>query len=76
MQGSGYSEILIEAELVTTGCWLLCRDHWLLCRDDLRDSQRRISRSTTPMALLSLVQVCNRENFDLGFQDLSSVTIP
>ena len=88
--GSGYSEILIEAELVTTGCLsgvLKGKGYAkaLFCLKTASKGMQRLlfERFTeeanvevyNPVALLNLVQIGNRENLDLALQDPSTLTI-
>ena len=80
-RGSGFSEILIEAELVTTGCLsgVLKGKAYvkaLFCLKTVSEAMQRslFERFTeeenvevfNPMALLNIVQICNRENLNLA----------
>ena len=87
---SGYSEILIEAELVTTGCLssvlkgkayakaLFCLKTVSEAMQQLlfeRFAEEENVEIYNPLALLNLVQTCNRQNLDLTLQDPSTLTI-
>ena len=89
-RGSGYSEILIEAELVTTGCLssVLKGKAYakaLFCLKTVSEAMQRLLFERfaeeenvevhNPVALLNLVQTCNRQNLDLVLQDPSTLTI-
>ena len=89
-RGSGYSEILIEAELVTTGCLssVLKGKAYakaLFCLKTVSEAMQRLLFERfaeeenvevhNPVALLNLVQTCNRQNLDLALQDPSTLTI-
>jgi len=89
-RGSGYSEILIEAELVTTGCLTSVLKgkayaKALFCLKTVSEAMQRLLferfaeeenvEVSDPMALLNLVQKCNRENLDITLQDPSTLTV-
>lgn len=89
-RGSGYSEILIEAELVTTGCLASVLKgkayaKALFCLKTVSEAMQRLLfeqfaeeenvQVSDPMALLNLVQKCNRENLDITLQDPSTLII-
>lgn len=89
-KGSGYSEILIEAELVTTGCLnsALKGKAYAKALFSLKTvseamqrlllekfSQDESTEVTNPGSLLNLVQKCNRKNLDLALQDPDTLTI-
>ena len=89
-RGSGYSEILIEAELVITGCLngVLKGKAYakaLFCLKTVSEAMQRLLFERFaeeenvevyhPVALLYLVQFCNREKLDLALQDPSTLTI-
>ena len=83
-RGSGYSEILIEADLVTSGCLenVLRGKAYakaLFCLKTVCEAMERLLidrfieeekiEVSNPMALLNLVQTCNRENLDTVLKD-------
>ena len=89
-KGSGYSEILLEAELVTTGCLnsVLKGKAYakaLFCLKTVSEAMQRLLferfaeeedvEANSPVPLLNLVQNCNRENLDLVSQDPATLTI-
>ena len=89
-RGSGYSEILIEAELVTTGCLASVLKgkayaKALFCLKTVSEAMEQLLfeqfaeeenvQVSNPLALLNLVQKCNRENLDITLQDASTLTI-
>lgn len=87
-RGSGYSEILIEAELVTTGCSVLRGKAYtkaLFCLKTLSEAMElllieRFSVEekvavTNNSALLILVHTCRRESLDIALQDPSTLAI-
>ena len=88
--GSGYSEILIEAGLVTSGCLgsVLKGKAYakaLFCLKTVSEAMQRLLierfieeegvEITNPATLLSLVQTCNRETLEDTLQDPSTFTI-
>ncbi|KAK3700755.1 hypothetical protein QZH41_010937 [Actinostola sp. cb2023] len=89
-RGSGYSEILIEAGLVTSGCLTSVLKgkayaKALFCLKTVSEAMERFLferfveeeevEVNNPAALLNLVQTCNRETLDLALQDPSTITI-
>ena len=89
-KGSGYTEILLEAELVTTGCLnsVLKGKAYakaLFCLKTVSEAMQRLLferfaeeedvEANSPVPLLNLVQNCNRENLDLVSQDPATLTI-
>ena len=89
-KGSGYAEILIEAELVTSGCLegVLKGKAYakaLFCLKIVREAMERLLLQrfmeeenveiTNPKALFDLVQTCSRENLDLALKDPSTLDI-
>lgn len=87
-KGSGYSEILIEAGLVTSGCLknVLKGKAYakaLFCLKTVTEAMERLlferfvdeEEVTAPIALLNLVQNLNRENLDLTLQDRSTIAL-
>ena len=89
-KGSGYSEILLEAELVTTGCLnsVLKGKAYakaLFCLKTVSEAMQRLLferfaeeedvEANSPVPLLNLVQNWNRENLDLVSQDPATLTI-
>jgi hypothetical protein len=88
--GSGYSEILIEAQLVTSGCLssVLRGKAYakaLFCLKTVSEAMERLLierfiedeklEVTNPVALLNLVQTCSREILDHALQDQSTLTM-
>lgn len=88
--GSGYSEILIEADLITSGCLssVLKGKAYAkaqFCLKTVSEAMERLLvqrffeeenvEVTNPVALLNLVQNCSRENLDLALQDPSTLTV-
>ncbi|KAK0148594.1 hypothetical protein N1851_011079 [Merluccius polli] len=89
-KGSGYAEILIEAELVTSGCLegVLKGKAYakaLFCLKTVSEAMERLLLQrfieeenveiTNPKALFDLVQTCSRENLDLAQKDPSTLDI-
>lgn len=90
-KGSGYAEILIEAELVfTSGCLegvLKGKAHAkaLFCLKTVSEAMERlllqrfieedIAEITNPKALFDLVQTCSHEYLDLALKDPSTLDI-
>jgi len=89
-RGSGYSEILIEADLITSGCLnsVLKGKAYakaLFCLKTVCEAMERLLierfieeekvEVTNPVALLNLVQACSRETLDIVLQDPSTLTI-
>lgn len=88
--GSGYSEILIEADLITGGCLksVLKGKAYakaLFCLKTVSEAMERLLierfieeekvEVTHPEALLNLVQTCSRDTLDLALQDPFTLTI-
>ena len=88
--GSGYSEILIQAELVTSGCLVSVLKGKAyakaqFCLKTVSEAMERLLFErfiedqnvdvSNPIALLSLVQNCNRTTLNLALHDPSTLTI-
>ena len=88
--GSGYAEILIEAELITSGCLasVLSGKAYakaLFCLKTVTEAMERLLierfieeenvEVTNPKALLSLIQTCSRETLNITLQDPPTRTI-
>ncbi|XP_069107841.1 uncharacterized protein [Argopecten irradians] len=85
-RGSGYSEILLEAQLVTSGCLksVLSGKAYakaLFCLKTVCESLERLllerfiqeeEIQLTPEALLNLISSCDQENLDLALRDEST----
>lgn len=88
-RGSGYAEILLEAQLVTSGCLknVLSGKAYSKARFCLKTVCEALERlllerfieeedvRLTPEALLNLIESCNRQNLDLALQDGSTINI-
>lgn len=89
-RGSGYSEILTEAQLVTSGCLssVLKGKAYakaLFCLKTVSEAMERLLMETffeeenidctTLPALRNLFQDCDRKNLDLSLQDLATTTV-
>ena len=87
---SGYAEILIEAELVTSGCLrsvLVGKAYAqaLFCFKAVSEAMERLLierfveeqnvEVSNPVALVNLVQTCSRDNLDLAMKDPSTLVI-
>lgn len=86
-RGSGYSEILLEAQLVTSGCIksVLSGKAYakaIFCLRTVCEAMERLimeqfiseesMQVNNPVAILNLVKGCNRENLDLALKDSST----
>ena len=89
-RGSGYSKILIEAELVTSGCLKSvlkgkAYTKALFCLKTVSEAMERLLvercveeeniEVNNPVALINLVQTCSRETLHLALQDPSTLAI-
>ena len=89
-RGSGYAEILIEVELVTSGCLrsvLMGKAYAkaLFCLKEVSEAMERLLierfveeqnvEVSNPVALFNLVQTYSRDNFDLAIKDSSTLVI-
>ena len=89
-RGSGYAEILIEAELITSGCpaSVLSGKAYakaLFCLKTVTEAMERLLierfieeenvEVTNPKVLLSLIQTCSRETLNITLQDPPTRTI-
>lgn len=89
-RGSGYSEIIIEAGLVTSGCLpsvLKGKSYTkaLFCLKAVSEAMERLLiekftedesvEVTNPTTLLSLVQNCNRQTLNVALQDPSVIEL-
>ena len=89
-RGSGYAEILIEAELVTSGCLntVLKGKAYaksLFCLKTVSEAMQRLLIEKfaeeenigveNPMALINLVQTRSRENLNIALNDTTTVEI-
>jgi len=89
-KGSGYAEILLEADLVTSGCLksVLSGKAYakaLYCLKTVCEALERLMMEkfeqeesvqvNNPVALFNLVKLCNRENTNLVLQDPSTLSI-
>ena len=88
-RGSGYAEILLEAQLVTSGCLksVLSGKAYakaLFCLKVVCEALERlllevfteeINVQISPEALLSLMKSCNRQHLDLALQDASTLNV-
>ena len=87
-RSSGYSDILIEAELVTSGCLtsVLKGEAYakaLFCLRTVTEAMERLLldrfleeeevESPDPVALLNLARSCDRQNLNLALQDPSTL---
>ncbi|KAI4828903.1 hypothetical protein KUCAC02_022974 [Chaenocephalus aceratus] len=90
MCGSGYAEILFEAQLVTSGSLkgVLSGKAYaksLFCLKTVCESMERLLMErfieeesiliTDPVALLNMIQSCNREHLDEALKDRSTLTL-
>jgi hypothetical protein len=89
-RGSGYSEILIEAGLVTSGCLSSVLKgkafaKAMFCLKTVSEAMERLLMErfideenvdvSNPKALFNLIQSCSQETLDLALQDPSTLTI-
>ena len=89
-RGSGYAEILLEADLVTSGCLksVLSGKAYakaLFCLKTVCEAlewllmekfeQEESVQVNNPVALFNLVKSCSRENLNLVLQDPSTLSI-
>ena len=93
LAGSGYSEILIEADLVTSGCLrgvlngkAYSKSLFYLCLKTVCEAMERLLLEgfmeeekdltiTDPVALLILVQSCDRVNLDTAIKDPMTLNV-
>ena len=88
-RGSGYEEIILEAQLATTGCLksVLSGKAYakaLFCLKTVCEALERLlfevfledmDIQVTPAVLLNLITSCNKQNLHLALQDASSLVI-
>lgn len=89
-RGSGYSEILLEAQLVTSGCLksVLSGKAYskaLFCLKTVCEAMERLLmdqfvkdqgiQTNSAVAILHLVNSCNRENLDIAMNDPSTMEL-